>query len=160
MRNLAEHKRVKATVASAYSVSSLRQLEPLVDECTSLFMDGMSDLAGKPVDLGEWLQWYAFDVIGNITFMATFGFLENQADKDGVIDALEMGNRYNTVVGNVPELHPWLMGNERLLKLLMRIPSIRKANPVELIRQVCLHFLETFLQCQCRLLTTLHNLRR
>jgi hypothetical protein len=127
---------MRTTIAQAYSLSSLRQLEPLVDECSILFMDAMKDLAGKPLDLGEWLQWYAFDVIGNITFAQTFGFLKDREDRMKVIDGLEAGTKYNTVIGQVPELHPWLLGNESLMNLLMKIPALARANPITVLKKV------------------------
>lgn len=42
-------------------------MEPLADECTGIFLAAMGNLAGEPVDLRTWLQWYAFDVIGAIS---------------------------------------------------------------------------------------------
>ena len=99
-------------------------------------MNAMKDLAGQPIDLGEWLQWYAFDVIGKITFAQTFGFLEDRQDPDKVIDGIESGTRYNTIIGQIPEMHPWLIGNERLMNLMMKIPAVAKANPVTTFKRV------------------------
>ena len=98
----------------------------------------MGDLAGRPVDLGEWLQWYAFDVIGNITFSQTFGFLKDREDNRHVIDGLEASTRYSSVIGQIPELHPWLLGNERLVDLSMKIPAAAKSNPIFTLEKVCL----------------------
>ena len=137
-RDLEWHRRMKSTVAQAYSLSSLRQLESLVDECSRMFTDAMKDLAGQPIDLGRWVQWYAFDVIGNITFSRTFGFLKARKDSFGVVDGLEAGTRYNSIIGQTPEFHPWLLGNETLLNLLMVIPAVAKANPVTKLDEVCL----------------------
>lgn len=96
----------------------------------------MTDLAGQPIDMAEWLQWYAFDVIGKITFAQTFGFLENRQDPDKVIDGLEVGTQYNTTIGQIPEMHPWLIGNDRLMDFMMGFPSIAKANPVTTFKKV------------------------
>ena len=126
----------KSAISQAYSLSSLRELEPLIDDCSALFMSAMKDLAGQPVDIGKWLQWYASDVIGKITFAQTFGFLENRQDPDKVIDGLEVGNKYNTIIGQIPEMHPWLIGNGRLMDLMMKVPSIAKTNPVTTFEKV------------------------
>ena len=103
-----------------------------------MFMEAMRDLARQPIDLGEWLQWYAFDVIGNITFAQTFGFLSSRQDSLNVIDGIEAGNQYNTVIGQTPEWHPWLLGNGRLVDLMMKIPAVAKANPITTLNKVCL----------------------
>lgn len=135
-RDPAWHKRVKSAIAPAYSLSYLRHLEPLVDQCTSQFIDAMQDLAGQSIDLGEWLQWYAFDTIGNITFSKTFGFINDREDKNDILDGLEFGNRYNTVIGQVPGWHPWLIGNWTLVNNAMKIPVIARANPIVILNQV------------------------
>lgn len=56
-------------VASLYSMTNLVQMEPFVNECTELMVAKFEDFArqGLPVDMGHWLQCYAFDVIGKIT---------------------------------------------------------------------------------------------
>ena len=95
-------------------------------------MQTMTDLASKglTVDLGEWVQFYAFDVIGNITFSQTFKFVEERADKGKILDSIESADRYQAVVGQLPGLHSWLFGNERLINFLMLFPSVRDAHHV------------------------------
>ena len=127
---------MKSAVAPAYSLSYLRQFEPMVDECSKLFVDAMCDLAGTPQDLGEWLQWYAFDVIGNITFSRTFGMLKERSDRRKVIDGLEAGNRYNTVIGQIPEMHKYLLGNATLVEYANTVPALAKSNPVLVLNEV------------------------
>jgi cytochrome P450 len=68
-RDSAEHKHLKQPVAGSFALSSIRQLEPLVDECTDIFINEMAKRSPTPVDFSSWLQWYAFDVSGAITFL-------------------------------------------------------------------------------------------
>lgn len=58
-----------------YSMSSLVHYEAFVDHCADLFTTRLSEFAEKKqtLNLGHWLQCYAFDVIGNITFGERFG---------------------------------------------------------------------------------------
>lgn len=131
------HRSLKATIAPIYALSNLRKLERLVDECTLQFLECMNAEAGKTVDFGVWVQWYAFDVIGNLTFAKTFNFLRDKEDKYKILDSLEVGNVYNTMVGQAPSLHPWLLGNEGLMNFLGAIiPDVAKANPMALINKV------------------------
>lgn len=58
---------LRRPVAQKFSMSSIKSLEPFADEFTKIFVDAMKDLEGQQIDLGAWLQWYAFDVIGSIT---------------------------------------------------------------------------------------------
>ena len=45
--------------------------------------------ANKPIDLGVWLQYYAFDVVGELCFSERLGFLEKGKDVDGMISTIE-----------------------------------------------------------------------
>lgn len=136
------HRNLKGTIAPMYSLSNLRKLENLVDECTLQFLDCMRDKAGTVLDFGVWLQWYAFDVIGNITFAQTFNFLRDRADRRKILDSLEVGNVYNTIIGQAPSLHPWLLGNERLMNFVASVfPSVKQADPLVTLNEVPLSFL-------------------
>ena len=134
--DLVWHKRLKSAVAPTYTLSNLRKLETLVDECTEVFLKDMEELENKPLDLGMWVQWYAFDVIGNLTFGMPFGFLREKADKNAILDSLEIGFVYNTLVGQAPWLHAWLLGNNKLMALLSKIPSVAKSDPMATISKV------------------------
>jgi hypothetical protein len=50
-------------------MSSLVAYEPFVDNCIELFCQRLKEFksSSSPIDLGYWLQCYAFDVIGDIT---------------------------------------------------------------------------------------------
>ena len=58
-----------------YSMSSLVHYEAFVDHCADLFTTRLSEFAERKqaLNLGHWMQCYAFDVIGNITFGERFG---------------------------------------------------------------------------------------
>lgn len=87
-------------------------------------------------DLGEWLQYYAFDVIGAITFSRTFGFIDKGTDERGVLKGLEGGLTYGAVVGQIIGLHGWLLGNPFLQNILGRIPAVAKNDPVPMVFKV------------------------
>jgi hypothetical protein len=60
---------MRRKVASVYSMSSLVAYEPFVENCIDLFCQRLEehDAKSSTIDLGYWLQCYAFDVIGEIT---------------------------------------------------------------------------------------------
>lgn len=123
------HRDQKRPVASAYSMTSLLDLEHAVDNCTRIFTSQLGKFAERkaPVDLGIWLQYYAFDVVGEITFAKRLGFLEEGRDVDGMIEAIEGMLIYASLCGQVPEAHPLLLGNP-LFPLF--IPSMETWNQV------------------------------
>jgi hypothetical protein len=152
-RDQADHKHLKQPVAGSFALSSIRQLEPLVDECTDIFIEEMAKRSPAPVDFSTWLQWYAFDVIGSITFLKRFGFMEQGKDVEHLIENLEGGLTYISTICFTPELHGWLLGNDTLMKFLSLIPAVRRKDPFQTVLRVssCFALRSTGLMCACRL---------
>ncbi|CAG9950703.1 unnamed protein product [Clonostachys rosea f. rosea IK726] len=122
------HARIKRPIGHVYSMAALTDLEFKIDHVSKLFMDKLKEHErnNKNIDLGEWLQWYAFDVIGNLTFSKTLGFVEQSRDIDDMIATLGNFFVYAAVIGQIPYLHKVLVGNP-LLPYIM--PAIESFNP-------------------------------
>ena len=71
------HRVKRRPVSAAYSMSAMKELEPMNDECSAILTAKLDGLVGKEIDLGEWLHWYAFDVITTIAFSNRLGFMES-----------------------------------------------------------------------------------
>lgn len=56
-------------------MSSLMHYEEFVDQCADVFFQRLGEFAGQGMqfNLGTWFQFYAFDVIGEITYGQRFG---------------------------------------------------------------------------------------
>ncbi|KAF4549640.1 Cytochrome P450-like protein 81 [Elsinoe fawcettii] len=105
--NEAAHARLRRAVSNAYAMSTLVQFEPLVDSTTSAFLEQLSKrfaVEGTVLDFGTWLQYYAFDVIGELTFSKRLGFVDGGKDIEGVIGSIERMLDYAAVVGQMPDL--------------------------------------------------------
>ena len=84
------HRIEKRKVGHAYSLPNLLQSEAAIDSCIEMFVDRLTELSAKgSVDLGAWLQYFAFDVVGEVTFASKLGFLEQGKDVDGMMKAIE-----------------------------------------------------------------------
>lgn len=65
--------------------------ERYVDSTMGVFFERLDKVfvqTGAICDLGKWLQMFAFDVMGEITFSKRLGFLESGGDVDGVIESI------------------------------------------------------------------------
>lgn len=120
------HRDQKKLVANAFSMTALLDMEPYVDACTTLLMSQL-DSRTKSVDLGEWLQYYAFDVVGELCFNKKLGFLETGGDVDGMMGTIAGILEYAAKIGQIPELHHILLGNP-LFPILL--PSMETWNSV------------------------------
>ncbi|EUC30064.1 hypothetical protein COCCADRAFT_104842 [Bipolaris zeicola 26-R-13] len=108
--SIRRHSENRRQYQSTYSMSSLVTYEPYVDECADLFSQRLGELAsaGAYADMGHWLQCYAFDVIGLITYSKRLGFLDGGEDIGGVMAALEDHLQYATFIGIFSWLHKYL----------------------------------------------------
>ena len=83
-------------------MSSLVSYEPLVDSTTQIFISQTQKLfagVGRSCDFAEWLQFYAFDVIGELTWSKRLGFVEKNEDVDGIVKFLARFLSYAGPVG-------------------------------------------------------------
>jgi cytochrome P450 len=103
-----------------YAMSSLVSYEPFVDKVNDEFMAALADHAqhGKAFDLFTWMQFYAFDVIGEITLGRSFGLLEAGHDKDGLLHAVHVGSiSYGSLVALIPEVHQLYFWLQKVLPI-------------------------------------------
>jgi cytochrome P450 len=119
-RDEAYHANLRRSVNNAFSMSSLVQYEPMVDETTELFLDQTDRLyasTGNVCDFARWLQYFAFDVIGSITYSKRHGFIEENEDIDGIIAQLANTFDYAGPVGQMPWLDMLFWKNPILMTL-------------------------------------------
>lgn len=72
-------------------MSALVEYEPLVDDTTEKFLNQTQSLyvsKNRVCNFAEWLQYYAFDVIGAITYSKRHGFVDRAEDVDGMVKKL------------------------------------------------------------------------
>lgn len=74
---------------------------------------------------GTWLQWYAFDVIGELTLSKRLGFLEGARDVENIAASIAANFDRCSVLGQMPWLDLWTYKNP-----LYRWFAKVKVNPV------------------------------
>lgn len=86
------HARLRRMTNSAYTMTTLVGYEPLVDSTTTVFLEATRKLycedSERECEFSEWLRFYAFDVIGELTFSRRFGFIEQGIDVGGISKSL------------------------------------------------------------------------
>jgi hypothetical protein len=116
---------MKKKVANVpYSMAAMQQLSPFIDDTIEVLVQKLDSAAGPArdqqtkdlsngpiVDLGNWLHWFAFDVLGEVAFSRSFGFLEQGRDVDGAIRTIDEMQRYNGIIGQVPFMDHFLRRN-------------------------------------------------
>ncbi|KAF2761616.1 cytochrome P450 [Pseudovirgaria hyperparasitica] len=141
-RSESVHSTQRRFVARAYAMESLKDFGPYVDDAIRVLLAQLTALNKhrNSIDLGLWIQLFAFDIIGEITFSKRFGFLDVGADDhDGSSFAqITAAMRSASWIGQYPALfwlHEYLvqpvLGNK--LAINMRHGSIRTFAQREII---------------------------
>lgn len=72
------HGKQRSLISSAYSMTSLKDLEPYVDDSVKRFLDAMSERQNQIVDMGKWAQLFAF---GRQNIHLRYTYLTNRSQR-------------------------------------------------------------------------------
>ncbi|KAI0595398.1 cytochrome P450 [Biscogniauxia sp. FL1348] len=116
-RSNAFHGKYMRPIQKLYTMTSILTMESLIDRtidslCEQLetrFMTGKN--AGKTCDIADWIGYYAWDVVGEITFSQPFGFLKSGTDVKNMIHTAESVMHYFGIVGQIPTFDKFLGKN-------------------------------------------------
>lgn len=91
----------------AYSLSNVLQNEPHVDAVWTKFFDWMDKFAQSkaPVDLDRFFNYATLDVVGEVLFSKSFGFIDVGKDIKGAIAGTKTANGFGAVLAYFPWLH-------------------------------------------------------
>ena len=101
------HAKYRRCVNNAFAMSSLVSYEPLVDSTTDAFIEQTEKRyceTGKSCNFSKWLQFFAFDVIGDLTWSKRIGFVEKDEDVDGIVKFIGDFLSYAGPIGQMPWL--------------------------------------------------------
>ncbi|KAF9891923.1 hypothetical protein FE257_002886 [Aspergillus nanangensis] len=128
-RDEAKHSVLRRPVANAYALGTLIEYEPLVDSTSLVFFAEMKRrfvATGEECPLSQWVQMYAFDIIGELTFSKRFGFLEQGQDIGHMMYHTGKAMDYIGIMGQLPFLDEYI----RLKGLGYLFRKIRPTGPL------------------------------
>ncbi|KAL9069682.1 MAG: hypothetical protein Q9161_005383 [Pseudevernia consocians] len=111
------HNALRKAINPAFTATVSVGYEPLVDESIGVYLQQLdARFAGKKgsagsFDLAEWMLYYTFDVIGDLTYGSRHGFLETAADPQGLIPYIQNFLVYGYLVGQWPLIDKFLRHN-------------------------------------------------
>lgn len=85
------HKQLRSPIASLYSMTNVVALEPFVDKTLGVLFEQLDSRfveTQQEFDLGNWLQFFAFEVMGTLSFSERYGFLEKGCDTNGLLESI------------------------------------------------------------------------
>ncbi|KAK8199087.1 pisatin demethylase [Phyllosticta capitalensis] len=115
------HAKYRRCINGYFAMSSLKSYEPLVDSTVDYYLEQTDKFyasTGKPCNFNRWLQFFAFDVVGELTWSKRLGYLERDEDIDNIVTVLGNFLSYCAVVGQQPWLD--LLINKNPIKMLLQ----------------------------------------
>merc|ERR1712032_238899 len=114
------HAKTIKPVQKLYSLQAAQDLEPLMNntmrvfchELEQRFMEGENK--GKTCDIADWISYFTWDFLGDMTFSKRMGFMEQGKDVGNILDSAEKVMRYFSVIGQIPQLDKLLGKNPYL----------------------------------------------
>ncbi|KAL9087907.1 MAG: hypothetical protein Q9165_006469 [Trypethelium subeluteriae] len=116
------HSQRKRIHANAWSMTSVLEMEQYLDELVELFMQKMGKLADRNelMDLGLWTWRYTYDVIGELFFGKSYGFLEQEQDVGDLMATTGTVAPFEAMMGIGPSwFKPFMMW-------MLAVPSIAR----------------------------------
>lgn len=105
-----EHSRQKRPVAKLYSATGVLAVESHMDQMIQKLCEVLTARTngekskGEALDLGEWLLYFAWDLVGEITFSQPIGYLDEGRDFDGTLANADQTMDYFALVSQIPFL--------------------------------------------------------
>ncbi|KAL8920034.1 MAG: hypothetical protein Q9208_006489 [Pyrenodesmia sp. 3 TL-2023] len=124
-RDEKKHAERRRIVNGVYSMSSVLESEESIDSCTQLLCDSMLDFVTQQsvIDLSLWINMYAFDVLGELFYGKTFGFMHERRDIGGYMKAIDSLLPAFTIGGTLPSY----LTKMYFLATVIISPSVRGA---------------------------------
>lgn len=85
------HKKIKSPIAPLFSLSNTLPLEVFVNKTISVMIEQLDQRfvdSQVVFELADWLQFFAFDVMGTLTFPKRYGFLEQGQDVNNMLSTI------------------------------------------------------------------------
>lgn len=131
--NEKRHTAYRRVVGAVYSLTSILKNEALMDQNVNMLIERLDGFVERKeeVDLGLWVEMYAYDNIGSVFFGKPFGFLETSSDHGGYIAAVHKAMPFLSVISMTPSYARTLLmiaaaAVPSLLRAVLAVDNIRK----------------------------------
>ncbi|KAL6247947.1 hypothetical protein RBB50_005295 [Rhinocladiella similis] len=101
-----KHAQMKRYAVTPYSLAQMQKRSGPIESMIMLLMEHLSkygDDSKRVCNLGNLLHYFAFDVLGEVAFSKSFGFLDAEVDVEGSIKNIDDVQWYDGIVGQIPE---------------------------------------------------------
>ncbi|THV55984.1 hypothetical protein BGAL_0001g00460 [Botrytis galanthina] len=108
------HEKYVKPIRGLWTMTKVLDIEPLVDETLGIFIDKLSaNFAdeSKTCMVDDWLAYFAWDAVANISFGRPFGLIDQERDVDNILLESQRSLYYFAVVCQIPWIDHFLDKN-------------------------------------------------
>ncbi|TVY40803.1 Cytochrome P450 monooxygenase [Lachnellula occidentalis] len=108
------HSAALRPIQKFYKMSAVLAQEPLVDDTIHAFFKHLDERfvdTGKTCKIDEWMLFFSWDVIAQMTFKRPMGFMDEGRDHTGILHTANQALDYFATIGQIPALDHWLAKN-------------------------------------------------
>lgn len=111
------HSQKRTLIAPLFKLSHLLDYESLIDSTIASFCAHLDAKflsppnENKTCDMSNWLFYFAWDVLAELTLSRPMGFMDSGSDRSGFLDTSEKALDYFAVVSQMPWLDEVLVKN-------------------------------------------------
>lgn len=122
--NEKKHTAYRRVIGGVYSLTEILKNEDGIDQNVTLLLNRLDGFVARneDVDLGLWLEMYAYDNVGSVFFGKPFGFLETSSDYGGYIAAVHKAMPFLCFVSMAPSY-----ARSALMVAAAAMPSLLRA---------------------------------
>ncbi|CEI61762.1 unnamed protein product [Fusarium venenatum] len=104
------HRFLRSRVASAYSMTSILTMEPLIQNVMDFNLQKLGELAdeGNSFSIDKMVNYFTSDVVGQLAIGGMVGFLEQKKDVGGIIQSIHDGFYFMGNMGILPMQMFWI----------------------------------------------------
>lgn len=105
------HGFLRKRVSGAYSMSSILKYEKYIQQCLDLLLSKLHDYAHQgPIDMSNWTNAFAFDVVGELGYGSELGMLKTETDVNNLRRDIFDVFKFLSCMGHFPG-QLWIMSN-------------------------------------------------
>lgn len=138
-----EHTVARRRLAPSFTGTAMQKLRPLlndlIDEWIEVLVEQMD--ADGVLDFNRYSPWLTYDVLGNLCFGESLGFMKERKDMYRLIESFSDDLRLLGLAGRAPNFIEWA---ERVGIINFVKPSPKDGRGIGVIMRVCLHMYLSF----------------
>jgi cytochrome P450 len=106
-------------IAAGFALSNIIKFEPHVDAVLQNLEEHLDKFcdSGESVEFDKWFSFFAFDVLGEVTFSKSFGFIETGTDVRNAVENTKALALYVAAMGHYVWFHNLTLGNPLLSRI-------------------------------------------